>query len=546
MDFVVLWLFSRACEFVICFIMRKFVGVLLVAGLLGSGVEARGEGERSRLVVGMVVSHFYPEWLEMFRGDLSAGGFRRLMDEGARFEMDYGYLFSQTGVDHASVYTGVMPSEHGVVATAWYDRLRGKRQYAARSGRWVETGSRVADSVAGLSPEWLQGVSLGSVLRLQNAVAKVYSVAMDGMEAVLSGGSSARMAIWFGEERGEWVSSSYYGAGLPGWLERLNEERRGDFYARRGWMCLEDEGRSEMRVRLGRHFYYDVEASRREYGTYRVLKATPYGNTMVRELAERLVKEEGLGRDADPDLLAVGFSCLDYMYRDFEVGSAEARDVVMRLDRDVEAFLKFLDEEVGEGRYTVFLTFAEARELTPEDLAGVRVEADYFSVFRAVALLKSYLAVVYGAGDWVADYDQGQVYLNRELVAERGLDLKEVQDRVAEFLIEFEGVVKVMTGYTLTHAAFGEGVNGRVQRSFSHKRSGDVMFVIRPTWSPETREVEDTYFRYSRRYRVPLFFYGRGVKPGAWGRCGVEDVLPTLCGVMGITPPYTAEGADLF
>ena len=133
------------------------------------------------------------------------------------------------------------------------------------------------------------------------------------------------------------------------------------------------------------------------------------------------------------------------------------------------------------------------------------------------------------------------VTANKQLVAERGLDLKEVQDRVAEFLIEFEGVVKVMTGYTLTHAAFGEGVNGRVQRSFSHKRSGDVMFVIRPTWSPETREVEDTNFRYSRRYRVPLFFYGRGVKPGAWGRCGVEDVLPTLCGVMGITPPPKAE-----
>lgn len=37
---------------------------------------------------------------------------------------DYNYLYSQTGVDQATIYTGLLPSEHGVVSHEWYDRLR--------------------------------------------------------------------------------------------------------------------------------------------------------------------------------------------------------------------------------------------------------------------------------------------------------------------------------------------------------------------------------------------------------------------------------------
>ena len=240
-------------------------------------------------------------------------------------------------------------------------------------------------------------------------------------------------------------------------------------------MSLADESRPSIRVRLGNHFYYDIAQAKREYKTYRVLKATPYANTLVRQLAVRLIGEERLGADADPDLLALNFSCLDYMFRDFQVDAAEERDVVMRLDRDIEALLKYLDMKVGEGNYTVFLTFSEARELTPEDLRRVRLNTGYFSIFRAVALLKSYLGLVYGEGEWIVDYDQVQIYLNRELIEKRGMELKEVQDRVADFLIEFEGVAKVVTAYSLTHATFPEGMSQLMQNAFSRKRSGNSL-----------------------------------------------------------------------
>ncbi|WP_292267052.1 alkaline phosphatase family protein [Butyricimonas sp.] len=523
-------------------VVRKLI-LLGLAFLAVQNVFA--EGNKSKLVVGIVVSHFYPEWLDMYGDKLSENGLKRLVQQGLRVNANYNYMYTQTGVDHASIYTGMLPAEHGIVSRAWYDRLRRKRQFATNSDRYTEIGEQQADSIKSLAPDYLQTMSLGSAMKMNNPMSRVYSVAMNGDEAVLSGGSSADMAIWFSEKTGKWVSSTYYQRVLPDWLRAYNMWVESDHFVNKGWMMLSDEDKSAARIRLRNHFYYDIARAKREYNTYRVLKATPYGNTLVRVLAEKLIDAERLGEDNDPDLLAVNFSCLDYMYRDFAIDSEEEKDMLIRLDMDVAELLRKLDAKVGKGNYTVFMTFSETRELMPEDLRKIKVNSDYFSIFRAVALLKSYLALIYGPGDWIADYDQGQIYLNRGLIEERKLEVKEVQDKVADFMIEFEGVAKVMTAYSLIHTSFPDGMNRLVQNSFSHKRSGDVLFCIHPTWVSELKEMEDTYFRHSKRSIVPLYLYGAGVKPGIKEDAMMSDLLPTLCKILGIRTPYTAHGKSM-
>lgn len=519
--------------------------LLLLTSVLAwiSGVSAE---EEPKLIVGVVISHFYPEWMDMYGNELSENGLKRVMKQGARVNVNYNYFYTQTGVDHASIYTGMLPTEHGIVSRAWYDRLRRKRQYSTQSDRYTEIGDQQADSIKSLSPDYLQTMSLGSAMKWNNPMSRVFSVAMNGDEAVLSGGSSADMAIWFSEKTGKWVSSSYYCSELPEWLRMYNTWVESDHFVNKGWMMLSDEDKSAARIRLTNHFYYDIARAKKEYNTYRVLKATPYANTLVRVLAEKLIDEERLGVDNDPDLLALNFSCLDYMSRDFTIDSSEEKDMLVRLDMDIAALVSKLDARVGKGNYTLFVTFSEMRELMPEDLRKIKVNSDYFSIFKAVALLKSYLGLVYGPGDWISDYDQGQIYLNRELIEQKKINLKEMQDKVADFMIEFEGVAKVMTAYSLTHTSFPEGVNRLVQNSFSHKRSGDVFFCIHPTWVSELKELEDTYFRHTKRPIVPLYLYGAGVKTDLKGNYTMSDLLPTLCKILGINAPYTAHGKTMF
>lgn len=502
--------------------------------------------DNSRLVVGIVVSHFYPEWLVWYEKEFSSDGFLRLKEQGVALQMNYNYHYSQTGVDHASLYTGMLPSEHGIVSRAWYDRLRKNRQYAAQSAKYTLIGEEETNVREGLSPDFLQTITLGGALKMNNTFSKVYGIAMNGDEAVFSAGSSADMALWFSERTGRWISSTYYKPVMPSWMQQFNAEVESDKFVERGWKPLAngDGGNSRLRSRLGltAGFYYDIARTKKEFNTYRVLKATPHANTLVCSLAERVIDQEYLGKDNDPDLLLLNFSCLDYMHRDFTVDSDECRDVVLRLDKEIGHLFSHLDEKVGKGNYTVVLTFSELRELLPEELGKLKVKADYFSITKAVALLRSYLGLLYGPGDWIEDFDQGQIYLNRELAEKNQVDIKEMQDKVANVLVEFEGVSKVMTAHSLTHTAFPEGVNRLMQHSFYHKRSGDVLFCLHPTWVADLQEMEDLYCRHSKRSIVPLYLYGKGIPAGLNGEVMMEDLLPSLCRILGVSVPYTAKG----
>lgn len=517
---------------------KSLLGILLLLNAVLFAAE-----NKTKLVVGITISNFYPEWLMIYRNDLSEGGLKRLTSQGRQMMADYNYLYSQTGVDQATIYTGLLPSEHGVVAHEWYDRLRNKRQNNVVSNEFQLIG----EEGKGLTPDWLQALTLGCAMKMNNVFSKVYSIAVNGEEAVLSGGSCANMALWLSEKTGKWVSSNYYADSLPGWLGAYNAKMESDFYIRRGWMALSDENgnsttmRLKNKVGLSNGFYYDLAQAKRKYDTYRILKATPYVNTLMVDMALQLLQHEQIGFDNDADLLALNFSCLDYMNRDYEVYSKEFQDVVLRLDKDVERLLTELDNRVGKGNYTVFLTFSEARELLPEELSKMRLSSGYFSIFKAVALMKSFLNLVYGDGDWVLDYDASQIYLDRALLEKNKIPLKDIQDKIADFLVEFEGVSRVITAHALTHNSASSGLEGLFQNAFSQKRSGDVLYALQPTWIPELKDREDNYARYSKRSKVPLYLYGAGVSPALPEKCPMTSLLSTLCQILKIPVPYTAS-----
>ena len=47
------------------------------------------EGNKPKLVVGIVVSHFYPEWLDVYGDELSENGLKRLVKQGMQVNANY-------------------------------------------------------------------------------------------------------------------------------------------------------------------------------------------------------------------------------------------------------------------------------------------------------------------------------------------------------------------------------------------------------------------------------------------------------------------------
>src|SRR5699024_12455657 len=90
--------------------------------------------------------------------------------------------------------------------------------------------------------------------------------------------------------------------------------------------------------------------------SYGIISASPFGNTLVKELAKQALDAEALGTNEATDFLSISFSSTDYIGHQFGPHSIEAQDTYLRLDRDLADLFNYLDQKVGKGNYVVMLT----------------------------------------------------------------------------------------------------------------------------------------------------------------------------------------------
>jgi hypothetical protein len=87
----------------------------------------------------------------------------------------------------------------------------------------------------------------------------------------------------------------------------------------------------------------------------------PYQGRMVEEVIAR----EGFGDDDVADLLFVNFKAIDHVSHIWSVNSPEMRDTLRWQDEELRRFVRFLDTEVGEGRWVLVLTADHGTQLDP-------------------------------------------------------------------------------------------------------------------------------------------------------------------------------------
>ena len=105
--------------------MRKtfnfFVSIILFSSVSSSTVA---QNSKPKLVVGIVVDQMCYEYLYRYQSKFSDKGFVKLMKNGTHCRnTQYNYVPTYTGPGHASIYTGTTPSNHGIVANDWYNRM---------------------------------------------------------------------------------------------------------------------------------------------------------------------------------------------------------------------------------------------------------------------------------------------------------------------------------------------------------------------------------------------------------------------------------------
>ncbi len=508
-----------------------------------------------RLVVVLSVDQMRTDYLSRYWNRFQAGGFKRLMNEGAVFSNAHLDLHVQkisTGT--ATLFTGVYPAAHGIVNDTWYDRLKKKEINCIDDNYFITVGS---DSKEGeRSAVKLLSPTIGDLIKINTRnKSKVYSVAMNDVSAILSAGHAANGAFWLDTQNGNMISSSYYVDIFPEWVRQFNEKGMAKTYTQRNWTTLlpinsyEESLADDYILEKGYYdkwntFPYDLKKIKDKAGSYKFLKTTPHANTIVKDFAVNLIHAEKLGADEFPDFLAVTFSSMDYENNSFGPLSVEMEDTYLRLDQDIASLMEFLDKMFGKGNTLVVLT-STCSSTYPADYLKeeFNMPVGTFSPESAIALLRSFLNITYGQGDYIEVVGDQQLYFNRELLEKKNISQEDIQTKTASFINQFEGVKIALPSSSFSQGDFSKGQLAVIANSYNFKRSGDVLYQLEDGWQPVYKFQKTIY---NDNSNIPFIMHGSVVKRSQIrSKTMGEDMVPTILEILHMPIPYHCSGKIL-
>jgi predicted AlkP superfamily pyrophosphatase or phosphodiesterase len=501
--------------------MRKFLLSICVVFCLHAQRRPAPEPARPKLVLAIVIDQFRYDYLTRFRADYT-GGLKRMLEQGAVFtDANYEHIPTVTAVGHSTFLSGATPAMSGIIANEWWDRETRKRVTSVSD----ESTKLLGGAGAGSSPRRMLQSTIGDELKMSGKGGKVIGVSIKDRSAILPAGHMADGAYWFDGKSGNFVSSSYYFAELPGWISELNASRPADKYAGREWMG------------------HKMPAAGVEL--YGAVDATPFGNELIQECALHALAAEKLGAGSKVDLLAVSYSANDYVGHRAGPDSPEVRDMAIRVDKLLGELIRAAEAQAGAGRVLVVLTADHGVSPVPEENEKRRMPGGRTSVAQQRDAVEKALSARFGDGRWIADSSEG-MFLNPDTVAAHKADLSEAERTAAEALRAIPHVFRVYTRTQLLNGWIANDlVDVRVRNGFNAARSPNLIVISDPYWITGTSgATHGSPFDYDSH--VPMVFLGAQVRGGMYYQnVAPNDIAPTLAAMLEVETPSGSVGRVL-
>jgi predicted AlkP superfamily pyrophosphatase or phosphodiesterase len=512
------------------------------------------------------------DYLVRFRPYFTEGGFKRLLEGGADYQdCHYLHAVTKTAPGHATILSGVNANVHGIIANEWLDRTTFIQGNAVEDVDSPLVGlpprlDRYANATfaakAGRSPRNFLGTTVGDRLKARyGAAAKVFGVADKDRSAILMSGPKADGAYW--TEEGRFVTSMYYRAALPAWLEQFNAERGAARHFGQVWDRLLDQSiydavqgpddapGEQSDNGMGVTFPKRVDGGKPAISGafYSAFDQTPWNNELVADAAEQLITVEHLGEDATPDLLCIGFSQTDSAGHAYGPDSHEVMDSFLRLDRVLAEFFQFLDQRVGLAHCVIVLTADHGVSPLPERIQAAKGPAAAGRIGKdldgyLIAATAKALGPLPDDQYWIV-HDNSGYHLNPRALAAHEIPAARAEESLRAMLLAYPAIAAAYTRTQLTGSAPLDEFGEMTRLSYYPARSADVLFIEKPNFMSRAKgTTHGTPYEYDTH--VPQLWFGTGVKPGVHPeRVAVEDIAPTLAGLLGVDLP-AAKGKKLF
>ena len=519
------------------------------------------QNDSPKLMVGIVVDQMCYEYLYRFRDHYTEGGFKRLMNEGTNCRTThYNYVPTYTGPGHASIYTGTTPSNHGIVANDWLDRVANSTVNCVEDQTVQTVGS---DSKKGMfSPARLKVNTITDQLKLERPASKVIAMSIKNRGAILPGGHLSDGTYWFDSKSGDFITSTFYKQELPQWVADFNKKNLPEKSMKQVWNTFfpieryvesgPDNSPYEHLLpgKTEPVFPYDLSKMSTKETVYDLFTCTPFANTFLTDFAIQALHAEKMGQNGATDMLCISYSSTDIIGHEFGPQSKEIQDTYIRLDRELERLLNELDNTLGKGNYTLFLTADHAVVPVPQLLVDKKLAGGYVFLSEAVKQLKTDVTDTFGA-DLIVAEENLNIYLDRTLIRERGLKYDEVCRFVKEHIREWKGVKNVYTSGELQTGS-GDKWFEMIRSGYHYKESGDVIFSLESGHLPKSKDTDKARkgtshgSPYAYDTQVPLLFFGHSIPQQEVFRVvEITDIAPTIAHILDISFSHAATGKPI-
>jgi predicted AlkP superfamily pyrophosphatase or phosphodiesterase len=276
---------------------------------------------------------------------------------------------------------------------------------------------------------------------------------------------------------------------------------------------------------------------------YESFRTTPWANTFTFDFAKAAIENEGLGKNGVTDFLAVSISSTDYIGHTFGPNSIEVEDCYLRLDKDIENFLNYLDTKLGKGNYTLFLSADHGVAHTPGFLNEHKIPGGTFDETELMRDLNKQIEERSGVKAAVKSVMNYQVYLNRKNITDGGKSLAEIKQWVMDILKERDFITDAVDLDKVGESSLPSPQKQMMMNGYNPKRSGDIQFVFKPGYFDGGKRGTTHGLWNPYDAHIPCLFFGWGVKPGKTNReTYMTDIAPTVAALLHIQMPNGCVG----
>ena len=511
-----------------------------LAGLYGFSVSAES---RPKLVVGIVVDQLRTDYVEYLQDLFSEGGFKRFIKDGAFIrDIDFKVPNPDAASATAIIQTGTYPRHNGVPAAEIYNITEKTVSPVFLDNSYI--GNFTTETY---SPGAIRVNTIADEIAAEGENnSRIHTLAPDAERAIILSGHAGNSAFWINDNTGKWSTSTYY-TSPPASIQNSNYNtplvNRLDTIRWQPLLQADYPGISSKTEKEG--FRYNFSRSDRD--VYKLFKSSPFVNREITDLAVNYLTELQLGKSGEStDMLGLAYTLAPYPASLSSDPEFELEDAYLRLDRDLQRLLSAIDSSIGLENALVYLTSTGYYTETHRPDVALRLPTGNFSVKRALSLLNSYLSAKYGNDPYVSHYYSGNIFLNRNLIEEKGLDLNRISEDSRDFLVKMSGVSDAYTITDLMSPSVPQLEGHRL--ASDPKTGGDIIIEFNPGWTvtDDTKYPSEIQPQKYTVFESPAFFLGAGIKPQIITTpVDAAAVAPTVARVLRIRSPNGAVAKPL-